>query len=163
MRAKRMVVAGVVAVTMVLSLGGCVAGSRIDEYQAEAEALSERLGAEVPDELIVDEPIVDSTIGYAVATGPVWSHVSRHFVLVDGPGASERAAEAVAAVLEDEGWSYRRVRETDGGSWIYDGYWRDKWYVELRWVDSSAQEGVAETISIAVTSPATSRDDYPVP
>jgi hypothetical protein len=145
---------------MVLGLGGCVAESRIDEYQAEAEALSERLGAEVPDELIVGDVFVNSSIGYGIATGPVWAHVYRDYNLVDEAGASERAAAAMAAVLEDEGWRHGRMREADGV--IYDGYGRDKWNVEIQWTDPNADVSLAERISIAVTSPATARDEYPV-
>jgi hypothetical protein len=160
----RMVVAGVVAVTMVLSLGGCVAESRIDEYQAEAEALAERLGAEVPEELIMGDAIVTSSIGSAspMASSSVWWDVDRGYNLVDEPGASERAAAAVMAVLDDEGW--RRRRENDNASGlgrIVDAFWKDGWYVTVSWLKT--REGRAETVDIWVTSPTTSRGDHRVP
>lgn len=161
MRVKRISTAVAVAVVVVLGLGGCVAESRIDEYQAAAEALSERLGAEVPDEVIVGDVFVDSSIGYGIATGPVWADVYRDYNLVDEAGVSERAAAAVMAVLEDEGW--RRTRENDNASGlgqIVDAFRKDGWYVAVSW--ATTREGRAETISIAVTSPATARDDYPV-
>lgn len=146
---------------LISTLAGCVAESRIDEYRAEAEALSKRLGAQVRDELIVGDAFVDSYLGYGVASGPVWWHVYRDYNLVDEDGASEHAATSVAAVLMDEGWSHRRVRETDEGSLIYDGYRRDEWYVELQWV--VADSDMAEAISIAVTSPTTSPREDRVP
>lgn len=163
MRVKRISVAVTVAVAMVLSLGGCVAESLNEEFRAEAEALSERLGAEVPAELIVGDVVADSTMGYGSASGPadsIWWNADRGFNLVDAPGASQQAAEAVRVILDDEGWQHERGIDNENGSGaVVDEFRLDGWYVELAWVKTT--EGRAETLSIGVTSPATTRGTDP--
>lgn len=130
--------------------------SRLDEYHAEAEALSQRLEDAVPADLVAGPSIVDSAVRSDVSPGPAdpaWWQVWRIMDLVEEQDASARAAEAVSDVLTDEGWAYSRVRETDGGTRFAEGFRRDGWYVEVTWVASI--EGKAEPLEITVASPVT--------
>lgn len=159
---RRLTVMMVVAVAM--TLGGCtVTESRNEEYRTQAEALSERLGAQVPTELIVGDVIANSTMGYGSTSGAadaIWWNADRGFNLVDEPGASQRAAEAVRVLLDDEGWRHERdVDDENGSGAVIDEFRLGGWYVELAWMKTT--EGRAETLSIGVTSPATTRGTEP--
>jgi hypothetical protein len=102
-------------------------------------------------------------MGYGSASGPadsIWWNADRGFNLVDAPGASQQAAEAVRVILDDEGWQHERGIDNENGSGaVVDEFRLDGWYVELAWVKTT--EGRAETLSIGVTSPATTRGTDP--
>lgn len=132
------------------------ADSRLDEYRVEAERLSEQLAAAVPADLIEAEAIVESAVRHDVgadAASPAWWQVRRVMRLIEEQDASAVAAESVAAVLIGDGWDQSRVRESEEGRRIVDGYRKDDWYVELTWI--TTEPGMAEAFSTLVVSPTT--------
>ena len=154
--------AGAVVLAALL-LGGCAmtAESRLDDYRAEAERLHERVVEEIPVELLADgaEPVserrVESTSAEGAASDPAWWQVADTRQLIEDADASASAASAVDAYLVSEGWTAARVRETEGGQRLTDGYRRDGWYVEVSHVEYP--EGMAQRIEVLVVSPETVR------
>ncbi len=119
-----------VALLSVLMLGGCsvAVDSRIDEYQKTAEDLATHVVQLIPSDL---QPVQD---------------------------AATEAITAVTGSLAQEGWSSSRVRETDGGQTVTDGFRRDDWYLEISW--SRSRPGAVERFDIFVISPNTVRGDH---
>ena len=119
-----------VALLSVLMLGGCsvAVDSRIDEYQKTAEDLATHVVQLIPSDL---QPVQD---------------------------AASEAITAVTGSLAQEGWSSSRVRETDGGQTVTDGFRRDDWYLEISW--SRSRPGAVERFDIFVISPNTVRGDH---
>lgn len=119
-----------VALLSVLMLGGCsvAVDSRIDEYQKTAEDLATHVVQLIPSDL---QPVQD---------------------------AASEAITAVTGSLAQEGWSSSRVRETDGGQTVTDGFGRDDWYLEISW--SQSRPGAVERFDIFVISPNTVRGDH---
>ncbi|UYK39714.1 hypothetical protein [Microbacterium terricola] len=144
------------------------ADSRLDEYQAEAERLVEEVTQEIPDDLIDEVVITESEARYGetesaeeLPSDPAHWQVYRAINLVSEDGASADAAARISRMLADDGWAESRVRETEDGRRIADGFRTTidggEWYLELTWVKSAPE--LAETIEVTIVSPPTVRGD----
>jgi hypothetical protein len=162
----------VTAVTLLaLLLGGCAMTpqSRLDEYRIESERLTAEVLTFVPEDLLTDDIITESEPRYGEAVtvrerpgDPAWWQVRTYQTLVAEADASADAAAAIEAGLTADGWSHRRVRETDGGTRFAEGYSRDSsdgetWYIEVTWVLTAPEK--AELLEVLVVSPPTVRGD----
>lgn len=165
---RRMLVAAF-AVVLAVALGGCTMqpASRLDEYHAETDRIMADVMALVPADLISDvgfsesEPRFGPTESTASPSDPAWWQALESLNLVDQPDASANAAAAVSEALVADGWQQSRVRETQGGVRIADGYRTEmgdgEWYIELTWVKTQPER--AEVLEILVVSPMTVRGD----
>jgi hypothetical protein len=163
----RRLLAAVAAVFFALALGGCsmTPQSRLDEYHAEADRLLEDTIALIPDDLAPapgfseSEPRFGPAEGSAAASDPAWWQARESVNLAPQTDASADAAAAIAAGLESDGWRQSRVRETEGGDRIADGFRRevdgDQWYIEVTWVRTRPE--MAEVVEVLVVSPQTVR------
>ena len=165
MKNSARVIALLAGMLVALVIGGCaVPGeSRLDEFQAEGESISQQIAAAVPAELIADEASYDSRGQLAPSMGntpqsPAWWQVGVSVALRDAPGTSETAATAIGAALIADGWEKAKEQGADNPIHKTDKYWRDGWYVEVGWVRSDP--GMAESVSALVVSPDTVRGDH---
>lgn len=141
--------------------------SRLDEYHAETDRIMADVMALVPADLISDvgfsesEPRFGPTESTASPSDAAWWQALESLNLVDQPDASANAAAAVSEALVADGWQQSRVRETQGGVRIADGYRTEmgdgEWYIELTWVKTQPER--AEVLEILVVSPMTVRGD----
>ena len=139
--------------------------SRLDEYQTEADRLLSETVAMIPADLDPEsgfsesEPRYDPTEGAASASDPAWWQARDRLNLAAKTDASADAAAAIAAWLTADGWHESKVRETEGGDRITDGYRKeldgDEWYIEVTWVKTRPEK--AEVIEVLVVSPYTVR------
>ena len=167
----RLIAASAVAVITLL-LGGCAmeSPSRLDEYRTEAEGLSADVLALVPPALrnADADTMSKARFGDTSAAAPrpgdsAWWEVRTYAELALEPEASRAAAAAISDGLKADGWTEDRVRETNGGARITDGY-RDEidgedWYIEVTSVVT--RPGQVETLLITVVSPQTTRGEQP--
>ncbi|MCB1297990.1 MAG: hypothetical protein KDB08_03310 [Microthrixaceae bacterium] len=150
-----------------LALGGCAAGageSRVAAYEATGRELAEQVLEWIPPELgaVPAAPFVevrDGGPGFESEGDAVWWQYEQDVQLAAVPGGSAAAAEAIAAGLQAEGWEMRRVRETEQGERIADGFRRsdagEHWYIELTSVRYS--EPSAQRLEVIIVSPTTVR------
>ncbi|MFJ2503210.1 hypothetical protein [Microbacterium sp. NPDC087592] len=141
--------------------------SRLDEYQEKADALAMSVVGLIPEEL---QPVMDGDLrseGTAPLNGVTserrpqdvaWWQTRADVHLVARENAAAEAIEAVSDALEADGWSIERVRETDGGETVTDGFRRGEWYMEIAWTRSVP--GHVERFDISVVSPNTVRGDH---
>lgn len=166
---RRLVALAAVAL-LALALGGCsmTSESRLDDYRTEADRLLRETVALIPEELAAEsgfsesEPRFGPTEGPAAASDPAWWQARDTLNLAARTDAAADAAAAISAALTDDGWTASRVRETDGGARIADGFRKDlegaQWYIEVTWVTS--RPGKAEVVEVLVVSPQTVRGDH---
>ncbi|MGV2900663.1 hypothetical protein ACNPM4_03215 [Microbacterium sp. AGC62] len=159
----------VLAVVGVLALGGCgmTPESRLDEYQEKADALAMSVVGLIPEEL---QPVMDGDLrseGTAPLNGVTserrpqdvaWWESQANVSLIAKENAAADAIVAVTDALEADGWTTKRVDETDGGETITDGFRRDGWYIEIAW--TRTVPGKVERFDISVVSPNTVRGDH---
>jgi hypothetical protein len=92
---------------------------------------------------------------------PAWWQVRSYLVLDSAAGTSADAAATVRDALVAEGWSSDQVRVIDERL-ITDGFRKTiddaSWYIEVDWNKSA--EGKAETLSLLVVTPTTTRGDW---
>jgi hypothetical protein len=163
----RLLVGFALAVLCALVLTGCIAESRLDEFQADGDALALEIIELVPEEL---EATLDGELdshGVAPQNGvfpgkrandsAYWS-VRAYASLIARDGASAEAIVAVTEAMVADGWTACRVREVAQGLTVVDGFHRDGWYVEIAWVRS--RPGHVERFDIWVVSPRTVRGDH---
>lgn len=141
--------------------------SRLDEYRAEVDRIMADTVALVPAELVAEvgfsesEPRFGPTEAAPAASDPAWWQALESLVLVDETDASADAAAVVRDALTSDGWTPSRVRETEGGIRITDGYRTEReggeWYIELTWVATAP--GRAEVLEVLVVSPMTVRGE----
>lgn len=141
------------------------ADSRLDEFQTQAEHLSDELISAVPTELEPvpgavesDMRIGDTESGQESPSDPAWWQVQVYVPVKDASGSSDAAAAAMTAHLEAAGWSSKEVRVTDDGARTVDGFRKDSWYIELGHYESAP--GKAELVEITIVSPPTVRGDH---
>lgn len=158
-----------VLVALTITLGGCTmtAESRLDEYHTEADLILAETVELIPAELVDNvgfaesEPRFGATEGTPAPSDPAWWQAYEGINLVATADASADAAEAIANGLGSDGWRDGRVRETEDGARIADGYRKEidgaNWYIEVTWVTTRA--GKAEVIEVLVVSPQTVRGD----
>lgn len=158
-----------VALLSVLMLGGCsvAVDSRIDEYQKTAEDLVTHVVQLIPSDLQPVQDAATDSRGVAPQNGVTaqkrpqdtarWE-VRTYLALANRQDAASEAITAVTGSLAQEGWSSSRVRETDGGQTVTDGFRRDDWYLEISW--SRSRPGAVERFDIFVVSPNTVRGDH---
>lgn len=163
----RRLLAVVAAALFALALGGCsmTPDSRLDEYRAEADRLLRDTVALIPDALAPQtgfsesEPRFGPAEGTAAASDPAWWQARESLNLTSQTDASADAAAAIAGTLASDGWRQSRVRETEGGARIADGFRREangeEWYIEVTWVKT--RPGMAEVVEVLVVSPQTVR------
>lgn len=163
----RRIVAAVAVALFALALGGCsmTPESRLDEYQTEADRLLSETVALIPADLDPESGFSESEPRYAPAEGaasasdPAWWQARESLNLAAETDASADAAAAIAAGLTGDGWSESKVRETEGGARITDGYRKDldggEWYIEVTWVQTRPE--MAEVVEVLVVSPQTVR------
>lgn len=165
-------IAAVIAV-LALALGGCTMqpDSRLDEYQVEAERIMADAVALIPEDLRTDvvvsesEPRFGPIEGAASPDQPAWWQVSEILQQVDETDASADAAAEISEGLAADGWEQSRVRETEQGARITDGFRRDidgeQWYIEVTSVTTRPDK--AEVVQLLVVSPTTVRGDNDAP
>lgn len=158
---------GVVALLAATSLlGGCavVGESRLDEFQAESESISQQIVEAVPAMVVAEEDLrVDSGGQLAPSMGdgpqtPAWWQVRTSVPVLNEPEASETAAIAVGAMLIDEGWAKAEESGSDNPVYKTDEYRRDGWYVQVGWIRSDPK--TVESLRILIVSPQTVRGDH---
>lgn len=137
--------------------------SRLDDYRAQAEKLSDELIATIPATLAGTTGALNSrmTLGADIsshedADAPAWWNVDRSVTPAPVANAAKDVAAAMAAHLTAGGWSEKNVR-ADGERTV-DGYRKDGWYVEIAWY--STAPGKAEALDLAIVSPQTVRGDH---
>ncbi|GAA5033874.1 hypothetical protein ACFQRL_15320 [Microbacterium fluvii] len=170
MDTMRRIVATAVAALLALTLGGCTmqTDSKLDDFRVEAERLTDDLTAQIAadaiDEIVGTESQArygDTNSAEQKPTDPAWWQVYRTINLVSEPDASATAASAISDHLAADGWTEERVRETEEGRRIADGFRKDtddgQWYIEVTWVTTAPE--MAETIELTVVSPETVRGD----
>jgi hypothetical protein len=168
---RRLIAATLVA--LALALGGCTMqpDSRLDEYHADADRIMAETVALIPEQLVAEvgfsesEPRFGPTEGAAAPGDPAWWQALESLVLENRADASADAAASVSSALTSDGWERSRVRETEGGTRITDGFRREidggEWYIELTWVTTEPER--AEVVEILVVSPMTVRGDSDAP
>lgn len=142
-----------------------MAESKLDEYRDQAEELRVELDAQLPTDLLRDEPTIEGDVSEGAQHGPggepsspaSW-HVRHHQGLVDAPGSSERAAQALHDYLVEDGWTYSRERGSDDDTAFAEGYRRGdddsgEWYIEIIWAETTPER--AETLRVLIVSPMT--------
>lgn len=158
---------GIVALLASVGLiGGCAvsADSRLDEFQAEGEAISQQIVEAVPVEVIAEgSPRTESKGRLAPSMGqtprtPAWWEVNTSVNIVNEPAASETAATAVGSALVDDGWVKAEERGSSDPVYKSDEYRRDGWYVAVGWIRS--EPGTVESLRVLVVSPDTVRGDH---
>ncbi|MGX1703233.1 hypothetical protein [Microbacterium sp. NPDC055357] len=165
----RRLIAVLATAALALTLGGCsmTTTSRLDEYAAATDALMADTVAVIPTDLVDEvgfsesEPRYESPLGAGSAEDAAWWQALESIVLVSQSDASADAAAAITEHLVTDGWTTSRVRETDGGRRIADGFRREidggDWYIELTWVMTAPDK--AEVVEVLVVSPQTVRGD----
>lgn len=143
--------------------------SRLDQYHAEADRLLAETVAMIPEDLAPEpgfsesEPRYAESEGAASASDPAWWQARESLNLASQTDASADAAASIAAGLTADDWRESRVRETEGGVRITDGYRKDlddaEWYIEVTWVQT--RPDMAEVVEVLVVSPQTVRGDDP--
>lgn len=158
---------GIVALLASVGLiGGCAvsADSRLDEFRAEGEAISQQVVESIPAAVIADEAPDSASAGrLAQSMGdtpqtPAWWEVKTSVVMLEEPAASETAATAIETALVDDGW--KKAEESGSPDPVYktDEYRRDGWYVRVAWVRSTPK--TIESLRVLVVSPDTIRGDH---
>ena len=150
-----------------LALGGCAAGageSRVAAHEQTGEVIAAQVLELIPSELGAEPaaPFVeirDGGPGFESEGDAVWWQYEQDLQLAAVPGASVAAAEAISAGLEADGWTMRRVRETERGDRVADGFRRgeadESWYIELTFV--RYPEPTAQRLELIIVSPTTVR------
>ncbi|MDE0545174.1 hypothetical protein [Microbacterium sp. C7(2022)] len=146
--------------------------SKLDEYHAEADRIVAETVALIPPELIDNVGFSESEprsgaaiLGTDDPNDPAWWQAREDLNLVSETDASADAAAAIASGLNADGWRESRVRMTQEGARIADGFRKDLdgegWYIEVTWVMTRPDK--AEVIEVLVVSPQTVRGDHDVP
>ena len=141
-----------------------VGESRLDEFQAEGESISQQIVEAVPETVVAEEDLrVDSGGQLAPSMGdgpqtPAWWQARTSVPVVNEPVASETAATAVGAMLIDEGWAKAEEPGSDNPVYKTDEYRRDGWYVQVGWIRSDPK--TVESLRILIVSPQTVRGDH---
>ncbi|HPZ34753.1 MAG: hypothetical protein R2732_01370 [Microbacteriaceae bacterium] len=150
-----------------LALGGCAAGtgeSQVTAYEQQGEAVAARVLELIPTALGAQPAapfaeVRDGGPGFESEGDAVWWQYEQDIQLAAVPGASAAAAEAIAAGLQSDGWTMRRVRETERGDRVADGFRRgdagEGWYIELTSV--RYPEPDAQRLELIIVSPTTVR------
>jgi hypothetical protein len=165
---SRRILAAIIA-ALALAVSGCAAPaqSRLAEYHRVADHYMAETVARIPAPLVAEvtfsesEPRFESSLPVVSANDPAWWHVYRVIELTDRADAAADAASIIDAALVDDGWVASRVRETEGGARLSDGYRAEReggrWYIEVTW--TRTQPDRVEVIEITVVSPSTVRGD----
>lgn len=164
---RRLAACAVAVFALLLSgCAGSVAQSRVTEYATDGHELVTQILASIPEELDAQPapPMIeirDGGPGIETAGDSVWWQYEQDVELAAEPEASERAAEAVTRALQADGWEVRRIRETEQGQRIADGFRRSVddtgWYIELTFV--RAPVPTAQRIELILVSPPTVRGE----
>ncbi|MDN4479648.1 hypothetical protein [Demequina muriae] len=162
----RRTIAAVLCTLIAASLGGCaMPESELDEYREVAEELRVELDAQIPTELIRDEPIIEGSVSEGAQHGPggepsspaSW-HLNHFRRLIDEPGSSQQTAQALQDHLTDEGWRYSREGTGSSGTSFTEGYRRSDeddglWYIQIIWAETSPDR--VERVDVLIVSPTT--------
>lgn len=161
-----------VSASAAVLLVGCapaVSESRTAVFQSATDALAEQIVALIPGELAprpappIGE-VRDGGPGAPSPTDAVWWQFEQDIQLAPEAGASVTAAESITRGLQADGWDTRRVRETERGLRVAEGFrkWVDgeSWYIEMTFVRHP--EPASQRIELIIVSPATVRGE-PVP
>lgn len=152
-----------------LLLSGCVAGvgeSRVAEYAEVGDELATQIVGFIPEPLdpLPALPFVevrDGGPGVEAASDSVWWQYEQDIELAARAGASVEAAEEISRGLQADGWEVRRVRETEQGQRVADGFRRslddEGWYIEITYVRTPLP--TAQRIELILVSPATVRGE----
>ena len=166
-RVRALAVGALVSVSLVL--GGCATGvaeSRVAEFEGVGTELAAEIVGSIPAGLEAQPALAlaevrDGGPGIEAATDSVWWQYEQDIELVERDGASVEAAEEIARSLLADGWEMRRVRETEQGQRVADGFRRlvddQGWYIELTYVRTSLP--MAQRIELILVSPATVRGE----
>lgn len=165
----RRFVAMLAAAMLVLTVGGCsmTTESRLDEYKAEGEALAGRMTEMIPADLAPVMPHeLDSRgrmLQNPVSADPspndsAWWQVDAYVELVQEPGASEQAGEAIVAAMADDGWAHSQISQRSNESYVTQRLRKGEWTVEVSW--SLPASEMFQTVSFVVRSPDTTRGDH---
>lgn len=168
-RGARRMAALAAGVLAALLLGGCAAGvseSRIGVFEEVSDELAEQVIALVPTELAATPAppyaeVRDGGPGADAPTDAVWWQREQDIQLAAQRGASVAAAEAITRGLVADGWDTRRVRETEQGLRVADGFRKsiddDSWYIEMTFVRYA--DPASQRIELIIVSPATLRGE----
>ena len=166
-RVRALAVGALVSVSLVL--GGCATGvaeSRVAEFEGVGTELAAEIVGSIPAGLEAQPALAlaevrDGGPGIEAATDSVWWQYEQDIELVERDGASVEAAEEIARSLQADGWEMRRVRETEQGQRVADGFRRlvddQGWYIELTYMRTSLP--MAQRIELILVSPATVRGE----
>ena len=162
----RTVIAGVAAVLMTLTLGGCVMPhSKLHEYRETAEQLRAELTQQIPAHLVDKEPTIEGDTYEGAQhgaggkpTSPASWQVDQRHEPINEPGTSEHIAQVLHDYLEDHGWRYSRTRTGAGGKSFAEGYRRtdadgQTWYIEVGWAPTTPNR--IEFVRLLIESPMT--------
>ena len=127
-RVRALAVGALVSVSLVL--GGCATGvaeSRVAEFEGVGTELAAEIVGSIPAGLEAQPALAlaegrDGGPGIEAATDSVWWQYEQDIELVERDGASVEAAEEIARSLQADGWEMRRVRETEQGQRVADGF-----------------------------------------
>lgn len=158
-----------VSASAAMLLVGCSAGvseSRTASFHTAADALAEQVVALIPAELaprpapLLSE-VRDGGPGAEAPTDAVWWQVEQNIQLAAEPGTSVSAAESITRGLQADGWDTRRVRETERGLRVAEGFRKsiddESWYIEMTFVRHP--EPASQRIELIIVSPATIRGE----
>ncbi|MGI5189366.1 alpha/beta hydrolase [Promicromonospora sp. CA-289599] len=140
----------------------------IEEYEIQSEQIADRLMATIEgvdryqDDIIASQSQFVEDVGHDRQDHPwqYWHWNGSVEIAPDATITPEQAADRIAAVLEDEGWTAREpdLREL-GGEYAYDLSDDQKeerdWYVEIGF--TLREPPAPQNVSITVVSPSTDR------
>jgi hypothetical protein len=139
----------------------------IEEYQKESEQIADRLMATIDevdryqDDIIASENRFVNAESHDLEDHPwqYWQWQGGIELAADAEVTPEQAADRMAEVLEDEGWTAREPDLNEmGGEFAYDlsgGEDGDAWYVGIGF--ARRVPPAPQNISVTIVSPSTNR------
>ncbi|WP_108490888.1 hypothetical protein [Promicromonospora sp. AC04] len=139
----------------------------IEEYETEAEQIADRLMVTIEDveryqdDIIASQSEFVDDVGHDQEDHPwqYWHWTGGIELAPDATITPEQAADRIAAVLEDEGWTAREPDLNEmGGEYAYDlpgGQDGDAWYVGIGFARRDVP--APQNVSITIVSPSTDR------
>lgn len=156
-------------VAVILTMTACAPRSdvTIEEYETESEQIAQRLLVTVADVDRYQDDLSTSDNRFVNAEGhdledhpwQYWQWEGAIELATDAEITPEEGADRMAEVLEDEGWTAREPRLSEGaGMYEYDlpaGEEGDAWYVALNFTRD--EPPTPQNLSITIVSPSTDR------